>query len=809
VGDTANVFNYVTINILHKIVKYWLEKFIICLFLSATFSCTNIQNPKLVLTDEDYKAAKALDNPQLSKLVLNANIAPHWIGNEDKFWYSVDRAGRKNIILVNAETGKKKKAYNIEEMVKALTSYTENAGTVASEPSQLKNKNGSLIAIFNLANQVYTCTTIKPVCESSKRMINPANLLVAPNKQVAVFVREHDLWLKYLVTDKETQLTNDGAKYAGYAELSSHNQLDSIRNGLSLSNPPFYTHWSPNSQFLITRYFDERDVESYPFVESVPSNASYRPRIHSIKTALLGDSKLPRIKYIVFNIKTGSRKELKLPIGYDFEDSAVSNKPLGWNEDSSKAYFYISTVSGQSARVIEIDVKTGKIRNILEENAPNSRVNLSSSLLINPAIQINGNELIWYSEKSNWGHLYLYDIAKAKQIKTITKGNWAVHSIVHFDKEKRSLIIVGMGREEGSDPYWKRLYRVSLNDGEIVLLTPEAATHEVSKSGISATGKYMVQSYSTVNQPPRTVIRHIWKKQDAIELETADASALYAMKWTAPQRFKVKAANGKIDLYAVVFSPNQQFNAQTKLPIVDANYMNSILSITPVDFMTAVKASSAAAMTRLGFYVVLVDGRGTPNRSRAFREAGYPAFYDIQIDDHIAAISQLAMKNQIMDLNRVGIYGHSNGGSGAARAILKRPNFYKVAVASAGSHDYMSLPPSGVKYFGRPIYENGTSIRPTADAIPKNYSGFDNAALVKNLSGHLMLAYADMDGAAFPAATLRLANALTKAGKRYDLVYLANEGHQFSHNPYFLQIRQFYLVEHLHKIDPPNSLIFN
>jgi dipeptidyl aminopeptidase/acylaminoacyl peptidase len=219
--------------------------------------------------------------------------------------------------------------------------------------------------------------------------------------------------------------------------------------------------------------------------------------------------------------------------------------------------------------------------------------------------------------------------------------------------------------------------------------------------------------------------------------------------------------------------------------------------------MDALGVFHVESLRRLGFFVVVVDGRGTPNRSRQFREAGYPVFYDIQVEDHAAAIEQLAEQFEGMDVERVGIWGSSNGGAGAARAILRRPDFFKVAVSSAGSHDYASLPPSGIKYFGVPSYSDGTAVRPSPGAVPENYSGFDNAALAGNLKGDLLLAYGDMDNYALPTATHRLVNALIKAGKTFDVLPMYNHGHFFLFDPYFKRRLVEYFVEHLHGVRIP------
>ena len=583
------------------------------------------ENIKSFLNAEDYRAAARLEHTETSNLVRNAEIIPYWIDGEDLFWYIRASDTGPNIVIIDAASGARSNAYDIALMSTALKKIdTQATDSVAASPIKLTGKKDLMEAEFNIGGKTVICQILQYECRLSQQVIKPRNSLVAPNGKMETFVRDHNIWVRDLNTKTETPLTIDGEVYAGYGAIGSYYRLRELRFGFDKSPLPLFTHWSPDSRWLITRKLDEREVESYAFVESVPRGGGFRPKIHEVRTPLLGDGKQPKIDYVIINIANGSKHNIALPEGFDLEDFSTYNQPLGWNDNSNKFYLYASSGNGQNGRVLEVDIKTGRTRGILEENAPGSRVNLSSSLSTQHNIRIIGKEIVWYSQRDNWGHLYRYDIEKGVLKKPLTKRNWNVHAIVHVDQDRRSLIISASGKENGSDPYLQSLYRISLDGGEPVLLTPEVAHHKVAPNGISPSGTYMVQSFSTISDAPHTVLRHIWNFPLTIKLETADASALYASGWQAPQRLRVKAADNATDLYAVVFSPDRTFNDFKKLPVLDSNYMNSIISITPVDFMEAVRVPSAESMAR--------------------------------------------------------------------------PDFFKVAVASAGSHDYMSLPPSGVNF---------------------------------------------------------------------------------------------------------------
>jgi len=311
-----------------------------------------------------------------------------------------------------------------------------------------------------------------------------------------------------------------------------------------------------------------------------------------------------------------------------------------------------------------------------------------------------------------------------------------------------------------------------------------------------------VDSWSTVSAPTVSVLRSTEDGATILPLERADASALYATGWLPPEPFVTKAADGVTELYGALYRPRGSEGRPA--PLIDSIYGGPQLTVTPHNFAAGrygVGYNGRAALAALGFAVAVVDGRGTPLRSKAFQDAGYGERADVCLDDHVAVLKQLCERDRTLDGRRIGIYGHSAGGYTSARAILRHPDVFKVAFSSAGSHNFHGL------YFGGggplPEYGDGCRIRPDVTAVPENYRQLDNGLLAGNLRGKLLLAFGDMDENAFPAVTLQLCDALNRANRTYDLLYMPNGTHFYGNDPYFLRRLWDYFVEHLMGEEPP------
>ncbi len=711
---------------------------------------------EVAVTEIDYAEAEQLISHHLGDAVRNENPKAHWLGSGDSFWYERDGDAGTEYVLVDAARGQKETPYEAE--------IPEE--TPAPVPGMLESPDGSWSA----------------------------------------FAREHNLWVKNNESGDERQLTTDGAPFYSYGGFPDQYRLAALRTGIDFPSPLANSHWSPDGRQLIVGRLDEREVAEYAFLESVPSNGGARARAHKVRVPLLGDPGQRRTETFIFDVETGDKLEIDLPANYSLEFFVSGNAPIAWSADSEAAFFLASTLGDKSVMLLEVDVTTGRSRTILEE-VSDSSVTLGHNYRAGPNVRIleDTQEVVWFSERSGWGHLYVFDLDSGEFKMQLTDGEWTVLDIVHIDAGDRVLYFTAGGREPGSDPYYRKLYRVSLDGGDARLLTPEEADHEI-QAPFSPSGKHFVETYSTVSTPAKFLLRSLTDGEIIAELEQADATGLYDKGWRAPERISVTAADGVTELRATVYFP-PEFDPKRSYPIIDAIYGGPVSIVAARNFRQTYAAGyQRASLARLGFIVVSLDGRSTPFRSLAFRETGYGNFADPQLDDHVAAIRQIAERYPAVDLGRVGVYGHSNGGYMAARALLKYPDFFTVGVSSAGPHNFQGLPGTGMPWMGIPRYAGGAMTKPDDAAVPENYRILDNANLASGLKGKLLLICGDMDNTAFPALTLQLADALNKANKSYDLLYLPNQTHMyFVDQPYVMRRIWDYFVEHLHGVTPPHD----
>jgi len=758
----------------------------------------------------DYARAERVLDSSLAGALRNAYVDAHWLDGR-RFWYRRSGADGAEYVLVDAARGTRAPLFDRARLAAALGA----ADAAAIEVSAVESGDGVLQAeIRRSGGGTMRCRLDRYACAPAAPPA-AADALPAPDGRREAFARDGDLWLRER-GGAERRLTSDGAPHFAYGKLpdTSLASVPALRSKAAL--PPVGMLWSPDGRRLLGTRVDERAVAPYPFVEWVPQDGSFRPIAYSLRIPLLGDAAQPVPEAFVIDVTDGTKHVI------DAGDGTFADGVLAWSADGRKAYRLLQGERGRRLSLAEIDLADGRLRRVVDETATTAM--RPNNLLYSPAnarVLTATGEAIWFSERSGWGHLYLYDLASGRLKRALTRGDWLVRDVVHVDARQRTVWFTASGREKGRDPYYRHLYRVSLDGGEPVLLTPEDAEHEVESplpgilpsprtgTAFSPDGRYFVDTYSTVAAPPVTLLRDGRDGRVVMKLEDADAAAVRAAGWRPPERVSAKSADGRTDLYAVVYRP-PGFRRDRAYPVIDAFYGGPQMLNAPRSYAEAVATFnpvSRASLAELGFVVVTIDARGTRGRSRAFADVGYGNFADPQIDDHIAVIRQLAARYGGFDLDRVGVYGHSFGGYTSARAILSHPEFYKVAVSSAGPHNYQGFYDGLEGLLGEPDYGDGRRVRPTPQSVPANFKAMDNATLAPNLRGRLMLVYGDMDENALPAVTLQLADALIKANKRFDLVYLPNRTHgYFRTDRYYTRLLWDHFVEHLLGERPPQDV---
>ncbi len=789
---------------------------------------TPVRSHAQTVTRSDYDAASSLLEANLRGLVKNQAVEPHWIGDRGNFWYRRDEARGTSYVLFDARKRTKTPLFDHAAMAAALGGILGPGSAPTAEALGLANVEVTpdLRRLTAVAGKKTVACDLKPLrCTGADLMAQEPGLLPSPDGKRAVLVKDYNLVVRDLATGRETALTKDGERYNAYGSLTDQSLITIPRRKSGMVLPPMGTVWSPDGRYLLSHRADERRLAVNPFVEWVPSDGGLRPVLHEIRSAFAGDRERTGSTLFVFNLETGRQVEVTAPPPFDGSDGnnpvTWSPEPVGWSVGRGQVFLIVKTAGSKRVGLLRVDLASGKGTVVFDETSP-TKVETNAVEYNVPNVRVigDGAEAIWYSARTGWGHLYRYDAQTGVLKSPITAGDWAVIDILAVDERLREVYFTGGGREAGRDPYYRHLYKAAFDDGRTTLLTDPDADHHFDPPNaptlkllfrstdppplVNPAAGVLLDTYSTVSEPPVTVLRSAKNGALIAEIERADASALFATGWKPPLREKVKAADGVTDLYAVYYRPLRTVRGG-KHPIIDAEYGGPQVTVAPTNFVRAYSAgnpSGESGLARLGFAMVTVDGRGTPYRSRAYRDAGYPEFTQVGIDDHVAAITQLAARHPEIDLSRVGVYGVSWGGTFAAQAILSRPEFFKVASSASGVYDYAPLYGGFEAFIGVPQYPDGATYRAKPSDKPTNFAKLDITAMASNLKGRLLLIYGDLDENVPPVQVFRMVDALTRANKPYDLLYLPGRPHAAANDPYAVRRVWDYFVEHLLG-DPP------
>jgi dipeptidyl-peptidase 4 len=464
-----------------------------------------------------------------------------------------------------------------------------------------------------------------------------------------------------------------------------------------------------------------------------------------------------------------------------------------WSPDGRSVVFASVSRDYRDVRLRIANAETGEVRTILEESGePFFESGGAGRGVPNWRVLHSRREVLWYSQRDDYGHLYVYDLNTGRQKRRLTSGPWMVVDVMHVDEPGGWVYFTAAGRERGRDPYHRHYYRVRLNGGGLALLTPEDADHVIT---VSPSGRWFVDTHSRLDRAPVTVLRRA-DGREVRTLEQADISRLLATGWQMPIPFVAKARDGVTDIHGVMYRPSN-FDPSRRYPIVNNIYPGPQAgSIGPRTFAAA-RRSDVHALAELGFIVVQIDALGNPMRSRPFH-AFYPGdLGDNGLPDQIAAMRQLAERHPYIDLGRVGIYGHSGGGFATASAMLRHPEFFHVGVAGAGNMDNRGYTYYwGEKWHGQLVRDlDGTD----------SYTNQATHLLAGNLQGKLLISYGTMDDNVHPDMTLLLVNELIRHNKDFDLVVMPNRNHGYGRDPYWLRRSWDYFVRHLHGVEPPRE----
>lgn len=735
-----------------------------------------------------------------TRLVFNENIAPIWIAGSQCFFYQRKLKNGSEYRLVNALTRKNQAAFNHSALAKSLSEMVSQPINKDELPiSRVQITLTPLTIRFRAFQKQWRYDVDGHTCTEEET--TPANWVISPDGRKAAFTQDYNLWIKDLISGEEKQLTDDGEEYYMYAAGTCTWGKENSPDGQLL--------WSPDSQRIFTAQRDTRQVKFAPCVDYVPKSGNIRPVLRQYKAPFPGDEHVEKYRLLSIDVNNGSQQAAnyrKIPAcrgGFGLRDERLA----WWGKDSRRAYFVELERGECAARVVEFDTFTGATRIVFEEIS-DINIHLSTSettpAIIEPLPETD--ELIWFSERSGWAHLYLYDTESGELKNAITQGNWLVRELLHVDINRRELYFQAGGRVGNRDPYYLDICRVQIDTGDITTLVSTDHDYLVfsktafigsltignqGQTGVSPCGDYIVATRSRVDEVPVSILLDR-DGNEILTLETADVSMLpEGYQW--PEPVKLLAADGKTDIYGVVYRPSN-FSPDNYYPVIDCSQaIPEFICTAKGSFGNAIVDGlwqyQASALAELGFIVVTIDGRGTPYRSRAFRAESYGWIPSAnKTEDRIAGLQQLAERFPYMDLNRVGIIGF-NGAVGAVYGMLEYPDFYKVGVSHCLQDARVMTHIWGEQYEG---------------LVPRSHKHADEMA--ENLKGKLLMIHGVNDPMDPPIATFRMAQAFQLANKDFDMLMLPNE-FQFLHigSGYAIRRTWDYFVKHLLDIDPPKD----
>ena len=747
------------------------------------------------MTAAEYDRAVNLLAPNLTGLVIGGSVTANWLP-DGRFWYRAQTATGAEFRLVNPPAKRVTPAFNHERLASALGSASGTTVSGTQLPFQQITFSTKLDSVsVDVGERRFRCDVAGNTCVAAGSAIGSGRggggrggragggggrgaagppVALSPDGRSAAFIRDWNLWVRDVSTGRERALTTDGVKDFGYATDNA---------GWRTSDRPILL-WSPDSRKIATQQQDERRVGEMHML----TTAVGRPAVRTWKYPLPGDSVVAMVHRVIIEVESGRIVRLQMPP--DFHRATlgddISMADYNWSPDASRLAL-VSTSRDHKDAVLKVaDAATGAVRTVFDE-----KVKTHFESRTGWRVLWGTNEVLWYSQRDDWGQLYLYDLNTGTLKHQVTSGVGPVTDIARIDEKTRTLWYGANGREPGQDPYFRHYYRIGLDGKNVVSLTPDDGMHDMQ---LSPDGKYLVDTYSKPDTPPVVTVRDGAGKL-VMPLEKADIGPLVAAGWKPPIPITVKAADGKTDLYGVMFRPTN-FDSTKKYPIINQAYPG------PQSGSMGSRAFAAArgdrqALAELGFIVVSIDGRGTPGRSKSFHDAYYGAMgRDNTIPDQVAGMKDLASRYRWIDIDKAAMWGHSGGGFITADAMFRFPDFFKVGISESGNHDQRNYEDDwGERYQGL--------LERTPDGSD-NYAPEANQLQAKNLKGKPLLAHGTLDNNVPPGNTELVVDALIKANKDFDLLMIPNAGHGYgAAGNYMMRRRWDYFVRWLLDKEPP------
>lgn len=739
--------------------------------------------PPLPIAERYALADKYLGNSVVS-LIDNVALRPRFTSDGKGVTIWPGHVGSRRILLLDIESGQSREIGSEADLLARMSAELGkrvDPATARFDELDFDSARGSLR--FRFAGSGWTLDSNGQLKrDAADAAADAITSSVSPDGRFEVIARNYNLFARDRKSGREVALTTSGTREQPYGRgIAKLPEI--LKAGTEEPDMPVSVRWSADCRHIATWRLDTRGVAPLSITQQNPPGGGLYPRSFHYIYPLAGAEKLPQATRLAINVEEALKRGRARTVALDIPSESLlypADPDFDWLGDKIRVQ-WTERGYGQLA-VYHADPETGAAKLVARE-AMKPLVTVTSSFL-RPAPELGGELNV--SERSGWAQLYLVTPDDPNGGRPLTRGDWEVLSVDHVDAPGKAVLVTGVGREKGPNPYFRSFYRVPVDSGEPALLTPEPLDHEIT---LSSDGRWFIDEMSSATQPTETVLRSTQDGRIVARLGKADPSALYASGFTPPEPFKGVAADGKTPLYGMIWRP-ANFDPKRTYPVIEQVYTGPTTTNTPVEWTDSVASRVGMnSVAQLGAILVSIDGRGTSRRGQQFRLPAYQNLGEVGLDDHIAMLRQMAAKYPQMDLRRVGVFGGSAGGYDAARFILRRPEFYKVAVAWAGNHDLR------LDKTWWPEVSMG-------NAAPDVWERNSNMTVAKNLTGKLMLVHGDVDDNVPVTESFRLANALIAAGRDVDLVILPNTSHAV-YQPFFWKKLRDYFTRHLLDEAPP------
>lgn len=783
------------------------------------------------VTKSNYEAPSRFSPAKVNKMVFSTAVDAHWLKKGNKFWYTYGTPEGSKWYMVDAAKGSKRELFDAAKLAADITLIVKDPFDAQHVPIQnLKFLDDENIIRFEIRSTLdvdkkeegkkdepqkkgeskgkekkvfyfdYNLTTgqLTELKDYDKEKEYPRWANISPDGEMVVFTKQNNLyWM-----DKENfakarkneddstivehQLTTDGEEDFSWGRERNETNVDKEKNKDKRKGA--FGMWSPDSKHVLLNRTDERNVKELWVINSI---ATPRPTLETYKYHMPGEAEAPQQHLYIFDMQAKTYREINTAAFKD-QTISVARKPvLKKNRDDdynasvwlgTPDKFYLTRTSRDIKRVdiCEVNVKSGEVKVLIEERL-NTYVETRPLGYVN-----NGRELIQWSERTGWAHFYLYD-GNGNLKNAITSGPYHCESIAGIDEANRVLYFTANGKEPNENPYYTHLYRVNFDGSGLKLLNAGDFDH---MANMDDDEKFFIDNFSRVNTVPKSILCDNTGRK-VMELETADLSRLFEAGYKFPEIFKAKADDGITDIYGVMYKPFE-FDSTKKYPLIEYVYPGPQTEANNTFFSKGMDRTDRLA--QFGFVVITLGNRGGhPARSKWYHNYGYGNLRDYGLADKKVVAQQLAARHKFIDIDKVGIQGHSGGGFMSTAAMLVYPDFFKVAVSNAGNHENNIYN----RWWSEQHHGVLEEITAKGDTTFK-YNIATNSQIAKNLKGHLMLTTGEIDNNVHPANTMRMVNALIRANKRFDLLVLPTQRHGYGDmNEYFFWRMGDYFCEFL------------